>query len=190
MITQIVFCTALVAISQYYQPVMNDAGMSTEQITQALVPYPIVFGILTMSSGFISDKLGRKTTVTGFAAVALLSYIGFLLSAYLGGSPILVGIFYALYIGAYWIGKDYIEIMMTENTPTDIRASVMAAANFVYMGGTAVGYFVVLGGISFLPLWLPCLITIVPGLTVATFLLATRVKETKGIDYSAIDDEG
>jgi hypothetical protein len=40
--------------------------------------------------------------------VALLSYIGFLLSAYLGGSPILVGIFYALYIGAYWIGKDYI----------------------------------------------------------------------------------
>lgn len=190
MVTQIVFCTALVAISQYYQPIMNDAGMSTEQITQALVPYPIVFGILTMSSGFISDKLGRKTTVTGFSAVALLSYIGFLVSAYTGASPILVGIFYALYIGAYWIGKDYIEIMMTENTPTDIRASVMAAANFVYMGGTAVGYFVVLGGITFLPLWLPCLITIVPGLTVATFLLATRVKETKGIDYATIDDEG
>lgn len=190
MITQIVFCTALVAISQYYQPIMNDAGMTTEQITQALVPYPIVFGILTMSSGFISDKLGRKMTVTGFAAVALLSYIGFLVSAYSGASPILVGVCYALYIGAYWIGKDYIEIMMTENTPTDIRASVMAAANFVYMGGTAVGYFVVLGGISFLPLWLPCLITIVPGLTVATFLLGTRVKETKGIDYAAIDDEG
>ena len=190
MVTQIVFCTALVAISQYYQPIMNDAGMSTEQITQALVPYPIVFGLLTMSSGFISDKLGRKTTVTGFSAVALLSYIGFLVSAYTGASPILVGIFYALYIGAYWIGKDYIEIMMTENTPTDIRASVMAAANFVYMGGTAVGYFVVLGGITFLPLWLPCLITIVPGLTVATFLLATRVKETKGIDYATIEDEG
>ena len=190
MVTQIVFCTALVAISQYYQPIMNDAGMSTEQITQALVAYPIVFGILTMSSGFISDKLGRKTTVTGFSAVALLSYIGFLVSAYTGASPILVGIFYALYIGAYWIGKDYIEIMMTENTPTDIRASVMAAANFVYMGGTAVGYFVVLGGITFLPLWLPCLITIVPGLTVATFLLATRVKETKGIDYATIEDEG
>ena len=190
MITQIVFCTAMVAISQYYQPIMNDAGMTTEQITQALVPYPIVFGILTMSSGFISDKLGRKMTVTGFAAVALLSYIGFLVSAYSGASPILVGVCYALYIGAYWIGKDYIEIMMTENTPTDIRASVMAAANFVYMGGTAVGYFVVLGGISFLPLWLPCLITIVPGLTIATFLLGTRVKETKGIDYSTIDDEG
>ena len=46
------------------------------------------------------------------------------------------------------------------------------------------------GGVTFLPLWLPCLITIVPGLTVATFLLATRVKETKGIDYSTIDDEG
>ena len=190
MITQIVFCTAMVAISQYYQPIMNDAGMTTEQITQALVPYPIVFGILTMSSGFISDKLGRKMTVTGFAAVALLSYIGFLVSAYSGASPILVGVCYALYIGAYWIGKDYIEIMMTENTPTDIRASVMAAANFVYMGGTAVGYFVVLGGISFLPLWLPCLITIVPGLTIATFLLGTRFKETKGIDYSTIDDEG
>ena len=42
---------------------------------------------------------------------------------------------------------------------------------------------------NFLPLWLPCLITIVPGLTVATFLIATRVKETKGIDYAAIDEE-
>lgn len=190
MIAQIVFCTAMIAISSYYQPIMNDAGMSTEQITQALVAYPIVFGILTMSSGFISDKLGRKKTITGFSAVALLSYIGFLVSAYSGAAPILVGVFYALYIGSYWIGKDYIEIMMTENTPTDIRASVMAAANFVYMGGTAIGYFVVLGGIQFLPLWLPCLITIVPGLTVATFLVATRVKETKGIDYAAIDDEG
>lgn len=190
MIAQIVFCTAMIAISSYYQPIMNDAGMSTEQITQALVAYPIVFGILTMSSGFISDKLGRKKTITGFSAVALVCYIGFLVSAYSGAAPILVGVFYALYIGSYWIGKDYIEIMMTENTPTDIRASVMAAANFVYMGGTAIGYFVVLGGIQFLPLWLPCLITIVPGLTVATFLVATRVKETKGIDYATIDDEG
>lgn len=190
MIAQIVFCTAMIAISSYYQPIMNDAGMSTEQITQALVAYPIVFGILTMSSGFISDKLGRKKTITGFSAVALLSYIAFLVSAYTGAAPILVGVFYALYIGAYWIGKDYVEIMMTENTPTDIRASVMAAANFVYMGGTAIGYFVILIGIQFLPLWLPCLITIVPGLTVATFLVATRVKETKGIDYATIEDEG
>ena len=190
MIAQIVFCTAMIAISSYYQPIMNDAGMSTEQITQALVAYPIVFGILTMSSGFISDKLGRKKTITGFSAVALLSYIAFLVSAYTGAAPILVGVFYALYIGAYWIGKDYIEIMMTENTPTDIRASVMAAANFVYMGGTAIGYFVILIGIQFLPLWLPCLITIVPGLTVATFLVATRVKETKGIDYATIEDDG
>lgn len=190
MIAQIVFCTAMIAISSYYQPIMNDAGMSTEQITQALVAYPIVFGILTMSSGFISDKLGRKKTITGFSAVALLSYIAFLVSAYTGAAPILVGVFYALYIGAYWIGKDYIEIMMTENTPTDIRASVMAAANFVYMGGTAIGYFVILIGIQFLPLWLPCIITIVPGLTVATFLVATRVKETKGVDYATIEDEG
>ena len=189
MIVQIVFCTAMIGISQYYQPIMNDAGMSTEQITEALVAYPIVFGILTMSSGFISDKLGRKLTITGFSAVALLSYIGFLISAYAGARAILVGVFYALYIGAYWIGKDYIEIMMTENTPTDIRASVMAAANFVYMGGAAVGYFVILGGIQFLPMWLPCLITIVPGLVVATFLLATRVKETKGIDYASIDEQ-
>ena len=189
MIVQIVFCSAMIAMSSYYQPIMNDAGMSTDQITEALVAYPVVFGILTMSSGFISDKLGRKVTITAFTAVALLSYVGFLVTAYTGARAILVGICYALYIGAYWIGKDYIEIMMTENTPTDIRASVMAAANFVYMGGAAVGYFVVVGGILFLPMWLPCLITIVPGLVVATFLLATRVKETKGIDYAAIDGQ-
>lgn len=189
MIAQIVFCSAMIGMSSYYQPIMNDAGMSTEQITQALVAYPIVFGILTFVSGFLSDKFGRKKTITGFAIAALVCYVGFLLSAYNGLSPILVGIFYGLYIGSYWIGKDYIEIMMTENTPTDIRASVMAAANFVYIGGTAIGYIIILVGIQFLPMWVPCLITIVPGLIVSIALIIAKVKETKGIDYSTIVDE-
>lgn len=188
MIAQIIFCTAMIGMSSYYQPIMNDAGMSTAEITRALVAYPIVFGILTMSSGVLSDKFGRKKTITGFAVVALVCYVGFLVSAYRRLDAGLVGVFYALYIGAYWIGKDYIEIMMTENTPTDIRASVMAAANFVYMGGAAVGYFVILVGIQFLPIWLPCLITIVPGLLVSIVMLTTRVKETMGIDYAAIAD--
>jgi len=65
---------------------------------------------------------------------------------------------------------------------------VMAAANFVYMGGAAVGYFVILIGIKFLPIWLPCLITIVPGLLVSIVMLSTRVKETMGIDYASIAD--
>lgn len=190
MISQIVFCSAMIAMSSYYQPIMNDAGMSTADITEAIVAYPVVFGLLTLISGPISDKFGRKKTITSFAIVALISYVAFLLTAYSGKvRPIIVGICYGLYIGAYWIGKDYIEIMMTENTPTDIRASVMAAANFVYLGGTVVGYVVILVGIQFLPMWLPCLITVVPGLLVSIALLIAKVKETKGIDYEAITDD-
>ena len=188
MIAQITFCTAMIGISGYYQPTMNDAGMTTEQITQALVAYPLVFGTLTMTSGLFSDKFGRKKTICGFSLVCLITYVAFLISAYRGVNAYLVGVFYSLYIGSYWIGKDYIEIMMTENTPTDIRASVMAGANFVYMLGTAVGYILVLVGIQFLPIWLPCLITIVPGITVAVFMIATKVQETKGIAYDTIED--
>lgn len=188
MIAQIVFCTALIGVSGYYQPIMNDAGMTTQEITQALVAYPVVFGVLTMSSGFLADRFGRKKTITGFSLAALVMYVAFLLGAYNGLPPILVGVCYALYIGSYWIGKDYIEIMMTENTPTDIRASVIAGANIVFLAGTAVGYLVVLIGIQFLPIWLPCLITVVPGLLVSTFLVMTRVKETRGVDYAAIED--
>jgi DeoR/GlpR family transcriptional regulator of sugar metabolism len=179
---------ALIGVSGYYQPIMNDAGMTTQEITQALVAYPVVFGVLTMSSGFLADRFGRKKTITGFSLAALVMYVAFLLGAYNGLPPILVGVCYALYIGSYWIGKDYIEIMMTENTPTDIRASVIAGANIVFLAGTAVGYLVVLIGIQFLPIWLPCLITVVPGLLVSTFLVMTRVKETRGVDYAAIED--
>jgi len=121
--------------------------------------------------------------------VALVTYAAFLIGAYGGMNPMLVGVCYALYIGSYWIGKDYIEIMMTENTPTDIRASVIAGANIVYLAGTAVGYLVILVGIQFLPIWLPCLITVVPGMVVSTILVMTRVKETKGVDYASITDE-
>lgn len=188
MISQIIFCSAMIGMSSYYQPIMNDAGMSTAQITQALVAYPIVFGTLTMISGFISDKFGRKKTISGFAIVALVAYVAFLIAAYQGVNAVIVGVFYGLYIGSYWIGKDYIEIMMTENTPTDIRASVMAGGNIVYLAGTALGYMIILVGIQFLPLWIPCLITIVPGLIVSIILITTKVKETKGIDYASIAD--
>lgn len=188
MIAQITFCTAMIGISGYYQPILNDAGLTTEQITEALLAYPIVFGLLTMSSGFLSDKFGRKKTITGFSIVALVTFVAFLIGAYAGMRPMLVGVCYALYIGSYWIGKDYIEIMMTENAPTDIRASVIAGAGIVSMVGTALGYLIVLIGIQFLPIWLPCLVSVVPGMAVAIFLIITRAKETKGVDYAAIGE--
>ncbi len=186
MIAQMVFCLCMTTMSSYYQPLMNDAGMDTEAITQALVMYPILYGTLTLCSGFLADKLGRKVTVMGGAAVALLCYAGFLISAYAGAKPLLVGAFYGAYIGAYWIGKDYIEIMMTENTPTELRASVMAAGNFIYLVGVGVGSVTMMVGINFLPMWIPCLITVVPSLVIAFLLIGRNARETKGTDYEEV----
>lgn len=190
MIAQVTFCSALLAMSKYYQPIMNDAGMSTEEITTALIPYSIIFGIITIFSGMISDKLGRKKTVVGFASIALICYIMFILASYLRFPPIVVGIFYALYIGSYWIGKDYIEIMMTENTPTQLRASVMAGANFIYLLGTGLGFCILTLGVLFLPIWIPCVVLVVPALTISIFLIITKAKETKGVDYEDLDNNG
>ena len=186
-ISHIIFDSAMPAIALYFESSMHRAGMSTGAITKALFMVPVIYASITFLSGIIADKLGRKVTVTLFSATCVAGYILFVAGILLGWEPYLIGAFAGLYQGSYWIGRDYMNVMMTEKVPTDIRASVVGAEGLLVIIGLALGYGITILGMLKLPIWWACLIISVVAVTVAAVMFALNVKETKGTDLDEIE---
>ena len=185
-ISHIVFDAAMPAIALYFESSMHRAGMSTSDITKALFMVPVIYATITFLSGFIADKAGRKITVTMFSATCVIGYILFIAGILNGWNPYLVGSFAGLYQGSYWIGRDYMNVMMTEKVPTDIRASVVGAEGLLVIIGLVVGYGAIIGGMVIMPIWWACLAISVPTVSVAAIMFALKVKETKGANLDEI----
>lgn len=186
-IAKTIFDACLVAMT-YYESIMFKSGMSTENITKAEYFYPFIYAASLPLSGFIADKFGRKHTVQIFSVVCVVSYISFIYGTGHLLSPVMIGIFYGLYLGSYWIGRDYMQIMVTEKVPTDIRASVLAGSAFFMLAGMIFGYaFMAIAGLK-MPLSIACLILSLPLIITSVFLLTFKVEETKGVDYSEIGE--
>ena len=186
-ISHIIFDSAMPAIALYFESAMHRAGMSTADITKALFMVPVIYASITFISGFIADKAGRKVTVTLFSATCVIGYILFVAGILLGWNPYLVGSFAGLYQGSYWIGRDYMNVMMTEKVPTDIRASVVGAEGLLVIIGLVVGYGLAIAGLTILPIWWACLAIAVPAVTVAAIMFVLKVKETKGTNLDEIE---
>ena len=186
-ISHIIFDSAMPAIALYFESSMHRAGMSTSEITKALFMVPVVYGTITFLSGFIADKFGRKTTVTGFSITCVVGYTLFVAGILNGWEPYLIGSFAGLYQGSYWIGRDYMNVMMTEKVPTDIRASVVGAEGLLVIIGLVVGYILTIVGMTMLPIWWACLAISLPAVTIAAIMFTIKVKETKGTDLDSIE---
>lgn len=185
-ISHIIFDSAMPAIALYFESSMHRAGMSTSDITEALFMVPVIYAAITFLSGFIADKAGRKTTVTLFSVTCIAGYILFVAGILNGWNPYLVGSFAGLYQGSYWIGRDYMNVMMTEKVPTDIRASVVGAEGLLVIIGLALGYVCTIVGMIVMPIWWACLAVSIPTVAVAAILFTLKVKETKGANLDEI----
>ncbi|MBR6618794.1 MAG: MFS transporter [Clostridia bacterium] len=185
-ISHIIFDTAMPAIALYFESAMHRAGMNTSSITKALFMVPVIYASITFLSGFIADKSGRKATVTLFSSTCVIGYILFVVGILNGWNPYLIGSFAGLYQGSYWIGRDYMNVMMTEKVPTDIRASVVGAEGLLVIIGLVIGYASIIIGMTILPIWWACLAVSIPTVTVAAVLFVLKVKETKGANLDEI----
>ncbi len=185
-IAHIIFDTAMPAIALYFESSMHRAGMSTSDITKALFMVPVIYATITFLSGFIADKAGRKTTVTLFSVTCVAGYILFVVGILNNWNPYLIGSFAGLYQGSYWIGRDYMNVMMTEKVPTDIRASVVGAEGLLVIIGLAVGYITTIISMTVMPIWWACLMVSIPTVSAAAIIFTLKVKETKGANLDII----
>ncbi|MBQ4424922.1 MAG: MFS transporter [Lachnospiraceae bacterium] len=186
---KMLFDAAIIAMTNY-ESIMHRANMTTEAITTAEFYYPFIYCAAVMISGFLADRIGRKKTVLLFGLICAAAFVLFVVSANGLWSPAVVGIGYGLYLGGYWIGRDYMEIISTEMVPTHIRASIIGAEGLLVYIGMAAGFAFVNIGMLFLPLWLVCSVFALPCILISVILLGRKVKETMGVDYEAISEEG
>ncbi|MBR2745801.1 MAG: MFS transporter [Erysipelotrichaceae bacterium] len=184
-IIKTIFDAAIIAVTNY-EPIMTEAGMTPENKTIALYFYPVIYCVSVMISGILADRWGRKKTIVLFGTICFITFALFVVSARKLWNPQIVGLMYGLYLGGYWIGRDYMEIVSTEMVPTEIRASIVGAEGLLVYIGMALGFAFVNVGILFMPIWLTCLVFIVPCVSVSIVLFSLKVRETKGIDYRSI----
>ncbi len=185
-ISHIIFDAGMPAIALYYESSMHIAGMTTADITKSLFVLPIVYALLTLCSGFVADLIGRKKTVTIAGILCVCGFILFAVGINQLWNPYLIGGLCGLYQGCYWIGRDYMNIMMTEKVPTDIRASVVGAEGLLLIIGLAVGYLLTIIGMLFMEVWLTCLIVALPCVVISVIMLILKVRETKGANMDKV----
>ena len=188
-IAHIIFDSGMPAIALYYESAMHIAGMSTEEITKSMFVLPIVYAVLTLFSGFVADLIGRKKTITIAGILCVTGFVLFCVGINNLWNPYIIGGLCGLYQGCYWIGRDYMNIMMTEKVPTDIRASVVGAEGLLVIIGLVVGYILAIVGMLVMPVYLTCLVIAVPVVVAAAVMLALHVKETKGANLDEIKGE-
>ena len=185
-IANIIFDAGMPAIALYYESSMHIAGMSTEEITKSMFVLPIVYAVLTLFSGFVADLIGRKKTILIAGTFCAIGFVLFATGINNLWNPYFIGGLCGLYQGCYWIGRDYMNIMMTEKVPTDIRASVVGAEGLLLIIGLAVGYILTAVGMLFIPVWLTCLIVALPSVIISVVMMTMKVKETKGANLDEI----
>ena len=181
----VVYYAAVPAMAFYYQSIMYASGMSDAQVTQALFVYPIVYGVLTLGSGFIADFLGRKNLILACVALTIVSFALFIFGTGQGWTPYIIGGLYGLYLGAYWIGGDYLMMMGSESLPTSIRTSGMGSYTlFIKLTSTFSNFAFASLVLSF-DIKIVCLVIAVPCTLVAALIVFFKLHETKGIDMGS-----
>ncbi|MBQ1632475.1 MAG: MFS transporter, partial [Clostridia bacterium] len=108
--------------TSYYSTVLEGA-MTTELVSLVLIIYPLVNGVVTIVSGFFSDKLGRKKACLILGGLALLGLLLFVLACRLNWGPVAAGIAYGCSIGGLWSMSDTLILTMpAESSPSGMRA--------------------------------------------------------------------
>ena len=172
--------------TSYYATVLEGA-MSTDMVASALIIYPIFNGVVTIASGFFSDRLGRKKVCVLLGSLALVGLALFVAACRLGWGPVAAGVAYGCSIGGLWSMSDTIILTMpAESSPSGMRSSVMGTISVMIGAGMFIGQILFIVLQNFLSMDLLFLFICVPFMALSLLVLLTRVKETKDVDLDSI----
>ena len=161
--------------------------MSTNGVATAMIIFPLANGIMTIVSGFISDRIGRKKACITLGAITLLALLVFIFACRAGLGPVVAGIAYGISIGGLWSMSDTIILTMpAESTPSGMRASVMGTISVLIGAGMFVGQGLFILCQNFMPMDMVFLIISVPFMALSLFIIMAKVKETKDVDLENI----
>lgn len=175
------------AAYSYVESLMTSNGLSAKDVTSALYVYPFVYAALSFIGGIVADKIGRKPVMIASGLMTSFGFIAFILGCKNGINPYVIGFLNGIYLGGYFVGTDYMSIMLLEKVPTRIRGSIMGGAMMLMMGGCFLGVAQLMIVMNIFNLNVAALSVIVPYSLIGMFITLFTVKETRGTDLNAMD---
>jgi MFS family permease len=177
---------AIMAFYGYYESIMTTSGMTTNQVTQALLVYPITAAVFSIFAGFIADKFGRKPAAILYAALSFIGLIAFILGARAHLNPYIVGLLYGLELGCFWSFGDQLGLVFKEAVPTEIRATATAARGLISVVVSLISGIVISILVKSVNLSTLCLVWGAVTVGISIIMFALTVKETKGVDLENV----
>lgn len=163
--------------------------VSINEVTKALILFPIGSAIAQVIMGFVSDLKGRKVAAITVAANALVCFIAFTLGAKNNFNPYVVGFLCGAFVGSYYSTNDVLIMMASESAPTNLRSSTSSAQTVVGFIGYALSYMVyvpitmIFGNASISTVSL-CLL--VPSFAVTLIALIKNTHDTRNVDLETV----
>lgn len=163
--------------------------VSINEVTKALILFPIGSAIAQVIMGFVSDLKGRKTAAITVAANALVCFLGFTIGAKMNFNPYIVGFLCGAFVGSYYSTNDVLIMMASESAPTNLRSSTSSAQTVVGFVGYALAYMIyvpitmIFGNASIATVSL-CLL--VPSFAITLIALIKNTHDTRGIDLETV----
>lgn len=163
--------------------------VSINEVTKALILFPIGSAIAQVIMGFVSDLKGRKAAAITVAANCLVSFLVFTIGAKTNLNPYIVGFFSGAFVGSYYSTNDVLIMMASESAPTNLRSSTSSAQTVVGFIGYAIAYMVyipvtmIFGNASIATVAL-CLL--VPSFVMTLIALIKNTHDTKGVDLDKV----
>ena len=172
--------------TSYYATVLEGA-MTTAMVSSVLVIYPFFNGVMTILSGFLSDRLGRKKVCLLLGSIALAGLLLFVLACNFGWGAFFAGMAYGCSIGGLWSMSDTLILTMpAESSPSGMRSSVMGVMSILIGAGSFLGQVIFIICQNFLPMGTLFLIICVPFMILSLVILMTKVKETRDVDLDKV----
>lgn len=163
--------------------------VSINEVTKALILFPIGSAIAQVIMGFVSDLKGRKTAAITVAANCLVCFLGFTLGAKFNLNPYIAGFLCGAFVGSYYSTNDVLIMMASESAPTNLRSSTSSAQTVIGFIGYAFAYLIyvpvtmIFGNASIATVSL-CLL--VPSFAATLIALIKNTHDTKNVDLETV----
>lgn len=192
-------------VTTYYEAIMTNGyaqqflaqGMPLDAaraeanvfVTRALMTFSAGNAVFQLFPGFLADWIGRKKTAVLMSVSLLISFLIFYFGSNHALNPYVVGFFCGATAGTYWYTGDLMALMVSESSPTNLRASMLSVQPLVsgtIYSSSMILTMVLTNILGDSAIGIVTLCTFIPGMTVGLILMMWKVKETKGVDMGKI----
>ena len=179
--------------SKHYSTMLNFQTLTKTEIGIVAAVFPIVQAVFAVPFGYLSDKVGRKSSYVLSLLIGTAAFPVFVYGASKGFAPVALGLLYGLTAGGYWTARTTLQFnIMSESSPTNMRASIVSILGIFATASYAV-YNILLGLISNKlshgDVRLPYTVGFAVVVIAAVILFVIGVGETKNTDLDKVTGE-